>query len=566
MPAARALIGLLALVTLAACAPAAPSAPSAGAGESAPAARKSLTLVLNREPATIHGFAGGGSNTSRGNTEINLLHSLLVVQDANDTIRPQLAVQVPSVDLGTWRVNADGTMEMTWRLREGVRWHDGAPFTSRDLLFSFQVYKDRDIAHPYGGRMRIMGAAETPDPLTLVVRWSRIDPRATEADGLSPLPRHLLEDLYQGDKEAFINSPRFGEEYVGLGPYRMVRWERGSHMEMERFDGYYRGRPPLDGVIIRFIGDANAMAANILAGAVDLVLPPGVDLDLAMEIRRQWEGSGNQVRVGPIPWFIYLEMQYRPEMATLSQGLTNPLVRRALYQTLDREGLAEVMTHGAAPVADSWFRPNAPSRAQVEADIPKYQRDLAEAQRLLAEAGWQRGSDGVLVHGQTGERFASELWSNTRVIARGDKQLAIIAQDWRAVGVDASIYTIPASRGNDREHEAHFPMATLTTTPVTGLYARLDSREIAGPANDWSGRNKTAYRNGRVDQLLDRLTTTVDPRAKIEADRQIVRDVMGEVAFMPLYWEVRPVLALGHVVGDIHPSNAGWNAYEWDRK
>lgn len=560
-------VGLSSLMLVAACGPA-PSAPrgSDSADAARPAARKLLSIVLNREPATIHGFAGGGSNTSRGNTEVNFVHGQLVVNDHNDEMRPQLALEVPSVEKDTWRVNPDGTMDMTWKLRGDVKWHDGSPFTSSDLLFSLSVYKDPEIAHPYGSRVRLMESATAPDATTLEVHWSRIDTRATEGDGLSPLPRHLLEDLYRADRDGFVGSPRFGEEYVGLGPYRMVRWERGSHMELARFDGYFGGRPPLDGVVFRFIGDSNTMVANILSGAVDVVLPPGVELDVAAEVNRQWQGTGNTVRVGPLPWFLYLEFQYRPERAQPSAGFSNPLVRRAFSHATNRAGLAEIMTHGEAPIADSWIRPGTPARAEFEAAIPRYPYDPARAQQLLGEAGWTRGGDGVLVHAGTGERFASEMWSNTRVIANGEKQLVIVAQDWKALGAEMAIYTIPSSRLNDREHEAQFPTSTLTTTPVSGLYQRLDSRGIAGPANSWSGRNKMAYRNARVDGLLDRLTTTIDPRASLAIDREMVQEVLGEAAFIPLYWEVRPVLALKEVRADISPHNGGWNAFEWTKQ
>ena len=109
---------------------------------------------------------------------------------------------------------------------------------------------------------------------------------------MSPLPRHLLESLYlAGDKEAFANSARFTDDFVGLGPFKMVRWERGSHVELARYNEYFQGRAPLDGVVVRYITDPNTMVANILSGAVDLLLPPSVDLDMALALKAQREAS-----------------------------------------------------------------------------------------------------------------------------------------------------------------------------------------------------------------------------------------------------------------------------------
>jgi peptide/nickel transport system substrate-binding protein len=475
-------------------------------------------------------------------------------------------VEVPSITGGAWQVSADATMEVTWKVRTNARWHDGTPLTSGDLVFAFTVYKDRDMAHPYVSQMRLMDSAVAPDPQTLVVRWRAIYVQADEAPGLVPLPRHLLEGLYQSDKEAFVASTRFTDEFIGLGPYRMVRWERGSHAELSRFDDYFLGRPPLDAMVVRYVGDPNIMAANILAEAIHVVLPPSLDLDTALEVKRQWEGTGNQVRVGLLPSFLDLDIQYRPELARPANGLTNPVVRRALYHAIDRQSLAEVMAHGTAPIADSWFRPGTSFRREGESSIPQYPYDPTGARRLLGQAGWLPGSDGILISSQTSEPFAVELWANTRAITKGDKQIALIAEDWKTVGLKVDLYPIPIARASDREHEASFPAALLSRATTTALYTRLDSTLVAGPSNSWSGRNIGGYRNRRVDSILRALEATIEPRERLAQERALVEEIMGEVAWMPLYWEVRPVLMLASVQADISANNPGWNAFTWDKK
>src|SRR5205807_1434232 len=112
---------------------------------------------------------------------------------------PQLATEQISVDGGTWRVNADGTMDTVWHLRPNVTWQDGAPFTADDLMFSFTVYKDPKIPTREGPTLALMQSAAAPDPLTFAVHWTQPFVRANEAIGLEPLPRHLLGDLYAND-------------------------------------------------------------------------------------------------------------------------------------------------------------------------------------------------------------------------------------------------------------------------------------------------------------------------------------------------------------------------------
>jgi peptide/nickel transport system substrate-binding protein len=411
-----------------------------------------------------------------------------------------------------------------------------------------------------------MDSAAAPDPLTFQVHWSKIDPRSPQGLGLSPLPKHLLEDLYlAGDKDAFSNSSRFTDDFVGLGPYRLARWERGSHMELTRFDGYFQGRPPLDGISIRFIPDPNAMVANALSGTVDVILPPSLDLDAALALRQQWAGTANTVSIGALSAFLYLEIQYRPELARPTGGFTERLVRQAFFHATDRQTLTDVMTDGTSPIADSWLRPGTQLRRDVEPAIPQYPFDPRRAQQLLTQAGWERNAEGALISARTGERFASDLWANTKVIVAGDRQASIIAQDWKATGADFSIHQIPAPLANDREYGSKYPTASITRIPVDNFLDRLDSRFIAAPANDWGGRNKMGYVNPAVDVLLDRFALAVEPRDQAAVTRDLVRESLDDAAFIPLYWESHPVVMLAGVRAAIEANNAGWNAHEWDK-
>src|SRR5207253_2165317 len=99
---------------------------------------------------------------------------------------------------------------------------------------------------------------------------------------LVPMPRHILEELYLRDKQAFTNSPHWNTEFVGLGPYQVTTWVQGSHLELKRFDAYYLGRPSFDTIVVRFIGDGNAAVAGLLAGSIDVLTDQsGVGVDAA---------------------------------------------------------------------------------------------------------------------------------------------------------------------------------------------------------------------------------------------------------------------------------------------
>jgi peptide/nickel transport system substrate-binding protein len=558
-----------ALSVLAGCVPSGPS--SREASLPAPersAAPKSLTIGIQREPVGFNSELQPGVTSAGGATQVlPIVHDYLVVEEVHDVYVPRLATSMIALEDGSWRMNPDGTMETTWRLRPEARWHDGARFTADDLVFAFAVYKDPEIPNQVGGVLNYMTAVTAPDSYTLVVHWSQPYVRANEAAGLTAIPKHLLEESYLADRPSFPNSPRFTTEFIGLGPFRLLHWEPGTSMEFARFDDYFVGRPRLDRVLVRFLSDPNTMIANILAGSVDVLLPTGVDLDAAVEISRRWEGSGHQIFYPSSGSLRHLEIQHRLEYEKPRHSTSVRAVRQALYHAIDRAMLVETVTHSLSPSADSWFPPNHALRPQLEASIPQFPYDPVRAQQIMAQAGWSRGGDGVLVHTESGERFEIQVYGS-QVASVGPEQ-GVIGDGWKTIGAQVAPYVIPSALGGDREFRSKLSGAGLNGTPTDAFYTdRLHSRYITSPANRWIGGNRGGYSNPAVDVLLDRLIVTVDSTQRIALHRELLGEQMGDVALMPLYWDIRPTLALRDVRGIRKPlgSNMTWNIWEWDRQ
>jgi peptide/nickel transport system substrate-binding protein len=560
------------LVTLTACGPGS-GALRAGdgtqAGQVRPSGPKILTIAAQREPSDLGSFTGT-SGIRGANTASVIVHASLTSEDEREARQPELAAELPTVDRGTWRLSADGTMETTWRLRPNVKWQDGTAFTSADLMFSFEVYKDAEIPNSRGRGVPLMDSAVAPDPLTFVVRWSKTFAEADAGSEVLPMPRHLLENLYRTDKPAFANARYFTTEFMGLGPYRLTTWETGSHMEFERFDDHFRGRPPLDRVVLRFVTDANTMVANMLSGAVDVVLPPNVDNEVLFEVQRRWEGTGNVARADSTGRFRLMDPQHRAEYARPSNGVTNPAVRQALYHAVDRTTIVEVLTQGLSPTADSWIPPDHWLRPNVENVIPQFPYNPGRAQQLLAGAGWTLGPDGILVHAQTREPFdlVLRLALAGGASAGKEREASIIRDNWQDIGVRVQIDTIPPTRTGDRQYEATVPGLSLTgnLAPQTWFTERTHSKSVASDANRWGGGNKAGYANPRVDEILDRLLVTIDRNEQIALHRQLIQEQMGDVALLPLYWESAPIFMLKGVNHQVVGARTGYRFHEWDKE
>ncbi len=567
---------LIAIVLLSACAPP-PRASGPPPGDQAPprvaapaqGTPKTLTVLVQREPNGWGSLAqtGSSSASSGGSRSVEFIaQDLLTAEIDLDTFVPLLGEALPSVDLGTWVLHADGTMDVTWRLRPNIKWHDGTPFSSADLLFSFTVFMDPELPTTASQRAAIQSAT-APDPQTFVVRYKHPYVNANRGELGDIYPRHLLEELYQTDKLALQTTPWLNSDFVGLGPYRLNRWDRGSSMEFTGFADYYQGPPKLGRIVVRFINDPNAMVAAILAGDVDVVLPVAVDLEAALEVKRRWEGTGNQVRTDITGRMPHLEMQYRPDVARPREGFTNRAVRQAFYHAIDRQTLTDIMNRGLAPVADSWYHPAFPDRGQLEPAIPQFPFDPTRAQQILVQAGWTRGSDGILVNAATGDRFETELWGLSGQGFGLERQLNIVADGWKTIGAQVQLTVVPPARVSDAEYVTFHPGPLFTNPSGERFYTdRLSSKYIPSAANRWTGFDRGAYINPKVDALYDRLNTTIDPRDRMPLHRELLQEQMGDVALMPLYWEVVPTLMLKGVSGPKHVRNDSTrNIFDWDK-
>ena len=555
----KVILAIAIAVALAGCAPSAPGGSTSGAPASQ-AAPKVLNIIGN-EPLVIGNFPGvrGGG----GGREGQITNEYLTMIDPRGDVIPRLAEETISVEKGTWRINADGSMDTIWKIRPDVRWQDGQPFTTEDLLFTYTAYKDSALPSYYGAALDLMTGAEIIDPQTFAVHWSRPYFQADLAPGLDPMPKHLLEPLYLTNKDGFDTSPYFRQDFVGTGPYRIKAWVEGSHIEFERNDLYYRGRPPLDTVIMHFVKDKNTVAARVLAGSLDVVFyKDALDVDAGVEIKNRWAGTANTVTFIPTERLVSLEMQFRTDVARPQFGATVREVRQAMMHAIDRQALVDGATQGLSPIADSWITPNSKYADAARSAIPRYDYDVGRAQQLLAGVGWTRAADGGLVHQTTGERFEFDLWNRFQFT----REQTIVADYWKAVGINTNIRQY---NQNDRQLQSQFTGGqTMDQTISDYTVARLRTADIASEANRYSGRNVSGYSNPRFDELLDRLRVSINPQEQTQIHTELVREAFTDLAELPLYFQVTPLVVTAGWSGPLPggPAALHWDFFGWDKR
>jgi peptide/nickel transport system substrate-binding protein len=494
------------------------------------------------------------------------MHDFLVALDNNGEPVERLAAERPSRSAGSWVINADGTMETTWKLRADARWHNGEPFKAADYVFGWRVAKDRDVPFNKRAIAEIIDRVETPDDQTLVFHWRRPYTYADRIQpfDLDPFPswNASLVDAYENRKSEFVTNPWFNREFVGLGPYRLGGWALGSHMVLEANETWYGGKPKIDRIEVRFMLDENARLAAMLAGEGDFL--HALDLEGRQTYQQQAIGAGRgqfiQHTVGRI------------QLAVLKQA--NPLFggpdkakqRQAMLHALDREALAEVLTGERSNAADSWLFKGSPKYEALKDKVARYPHNPTEALRLLGEVGWTRGGDGVL-RDTSGQPFAFEYW-------QADTSAAIVRDQWQQVGMQVSLYERPAHLNADLEFRVSFPAIQPTGNGVSLSFidGRFHSRNVPTAANRFGGLNWGSYVDPEADRLIEALASALDQREVWALEGDLISLLSRQVAYFPYYIDAGVSAAKPGVTG-IKPTNAAcqsgdceisWNIHEWD--
>ena len=476
-------------------------------------------------------------------------NAFLTTLDQQDEPVAWMATGLPSLDDGSWRMLDDGRMEVTWKLRPGIRWQDGVEVTADDLKFGWEVEKDPATQIAPNGTARLVQAVTVIDPYTAVFTWA--EPSAlgalAGAREFDVLPRHLLEDA---ERARLVDNPYFHDPaaFVGSGPYRPLAWERGSSLTLQAFDAYFLGRPKIDRVTFAFIQDTRTALANLMAGQVDIMwrVP---SYDGARIVAQEWARTGEGNMEIQANTARHLLPQLRPDYAA-PRDLTDVRVRKALMYGMDRDELAETVAPGAAEVVNSTTYPNSALGRTVEARAVRYDYDPARAAALLAEAGWPKRADGTL--SKAGERFRLDYRAGT---ANADANLIfpVIEQQYRKLGIE---FVLDLSASSDLQAEATFPGVWFTALPdnQTGFLARFHSGNIAGPQNRWSLSNRNGYSNPVADELLNRLDRTLRADERLALWAEANRILVDEVGYIPLYNFPYPYFVRKSVVGPL-PGN-----------
>jgi peptide/nickel transport system substrate-binding protein len=487
--------------------------------------------------------------------------------DSEGNLQPMLAAEIPSRENGG--LAADG-LSVVWKLKHGVQWHDGKPFTADDVVFNWEYAADPATAATTIGSYKDV-KVEKIDDFTVRVRFSKPTPFWADAfvgnQGML-IPKHLFAD-YKGEKSR--DAPT-NLHPVGTGSYRFVDFKPGDLVKGELNSNYHlENRPHFDAIEMKGGGDAVSAARAVLqTGEYDFAWNMQVEDEILQRLEKGGKGralitpSGNIEHIqlnSTDPW---TEVDgERSSAKTKHPLLSDPAVRQALALLVDRAAVEEHI-YGRTGVATGNFLNN-PKR--FRSPNTKWQFNVDKAIQVLEDGGWKKGADGI--RAKDGKRL--KLVYQTSINTPRQKNQAIVKQACQKAGIEMELKSVTASVffssdvGNPDTYTKFYCDLQMYTTTMTQpdperFMNQFASWELSSKENKWQGRNITRWKSEAYDAAYRAAEGELDPVKRAALFIKMNDLVCEDHAVIPVVY--RPTVVA--ISNRLHAAISGWDNNTWD--
>lgn len=459
--------------------------------------------------------------------EINLLlFAGLTAHDAENNVVPGLAEK--------WSFD-EATNTYQFQLREGLTFHDGEPLTAEDVKFTLEAVMNPDNGSENASNFEDVESVEVIDDTHINIKLDAPNAAMPDYLAIGILPKHILE----GED---MTTAAFNQNPVGAGPYRLVEWDMGQSITMEKFDDYYQGEPKIDTVVFKIVEDTDARALQLESGDLNFAqITPKAEKTFA---------ANEDFRVYSMTTADYRGIMYNFNNELWKNNRELPAI---LSYAIDRQSIIDSVLLGHGQAAYSPLQMGDYGNDAIE----RYDYDPAKAERLLEEAGWKKGTDGIYEKNGTKLSFTIDCSQGDQV--RID-MANICAQNLGDIGVDVKVET-PAEI--DWEGQDAF---------LIGWGSPFDPDDHTYKV---FGTDKGANYNGYSNEEVDRLLTEARQTENTEIRKPLYADFQETLAADPAYTfiayidaiyagraEITGITAdtvLGH-----HGVGIFWNIHEWE--
>lgn len=386
----------------------------------------------------------------------------------------------------SWDIADDG-MTYTFHLRDGVTWHDGEPFTSADVQWTYET-----VTSEYGPRSAAafenVASIETPDENTVVLNMS--DPYGALLSMMTCANSAILPQHIYGDGEDILAHPRNTVDPIGTGPFQFESWDHGEAITLDAYDEYWRsdeGMPFLDRIILRPIDDPEAATVGLQAGELDIVTDYSLDMAAFQQLKDEEGLEGRQDTNLPTNNLLIFNVTEEP--------FDDVLVRQAVAHAIDRQFIIDQVHFGLGSPGKSAIDSRLGWAYNEDVDYGEiYNHDVERATELLDQAGYTADSDGT--------RFSIDIpYETGNPDFEGTAQ--IIRENLRQVGIDANLVPSERSVMLDRVFKnADFHATIQRYTTFGEVSIGVQRLYVSSAIGEQNFTNASGYSNPEVDELF----------------------------------------------------------------
>ena len=507
-------------------------------------------------------FAGGTKDQDAS----RIFYEPLAGWDSEGNLIPQLAAEIPTRANGG--LPADGK-SVVWKLKKGVTWHDGKPFTADDVVFTAAYAADPATATVTVATYKDI-KVEKIDSHTVRVTFQKATPFWAEAlvGSFGPiLPKHVFEP-FSGAKsrEAPANT-----KPVGTGPYKIVDFRPGDMLRAEAYAGYHvPNQPYFDALEVKGGGDALSAARAVLQTAeFDYAWNLAVEDELLKRLETAGKGK-LEFLVGSDIEFVSLNVTdpwnevdgERASAKSKHPAFSDKAVREAMAMLIDRKGIQDVI-YGRGAQATANFLNNPP---RFRSTAMSYEFNIDKANQVLEAAGWKKGADGIRAKGNTKLKFVFQ----TSVSQPRQKCQAIIKDACAKAGIDLELKSVTAAvffggdAANPDTYQKFWADMQMFTTTMTQpdpqiFMEQFTTGELAQKANKWASRNLVRWSNAEYDAAHRAAQIEFDPVKRAALFMRLNDIAVESRAVIPLVY--RPRVAA--VATKLRPQLSGWDNDFW---
>ena len=514
-------------------------APAADGGAAASGGSNARLVVgYDREPDTLNRF----STHILEDIETCVVEGLVTTNEKMEVV-PLLAASIPTLANGGVVLRKDGGMDVTWKLRPEVKWHDGTPHTSADVQFTVEAINSPTYNPESTDGFDRITSVDTPDPLTAVLHYKEIYAPYQLQFVRGTLPKHVLDGRDIDTANDYNRAP------LGTGPYKVAEWKSGEYIRLEAVPDYWRGTPAaISTLLFKFVANTTTRINQLKSGEVDMVVMfpwdkhrevaaiPGVTV-------HRIDGNGYE--------HVTLNQRAFPAFADLR-------VRQALNHAVDRDLIVKAILEGLAPVTAG---PVQPVSWAHNPNIRRYAFDPARAKALLDEAGW-KDSNGDGIRDKDGQKFSFTMITQAGFAVR-ENVAQVLQRQFKDVGVEAAVQLHDGTSISKLWFEGKFhAMLHWWQLPADPELTLFFAKDRMPPA----GRNINYVSDDQLTSLVYAADRTVDQaaRAKILGEAQArIADLAIEI---PLYGVTKLDAVPARLKGFTgNPTNTGpfWNVHAW---